>query len=49
MIKKEILLRINSRITPEQKKFLKTEAKRLKIGEGELHRNIVAFYMNSHK
>lgn len=47
--KKETLIRINSRITKEQKLFLKNEAKRLNVGEGELHRRIVDFYIISIK
>lgn len=47
--KKEVMTRMNSRIRPDQKKFIKAEAKRLKIGEGDLHRKIVDFYMNSNK
>jgi hypothetical protein len=49
LTKKEILTRINSRVRADQKKFLKAEAKRLKIGEGELHRKIVDFYMSKNK
>ena len=40
---------MNSRIRPDQKKFIGTEARKLKITEGELHRKIVDFYMNSNK
>ena len=46
---KKTTVRINSRVTPAQKQFLKTEAKRLKIGEGELHRRIVDFYIVSNQ
>ena len=46
---KDTFIRINSRVTREQKKFLKIEAKRLKIKEGELHRRIVDFYISNNK
>lgn len=49
LTKKEVLTRMNTRVTPEQKKFLKKEAKRLKITEGELSRRIVAFYIDNNK
>lgn len=46
--KEETMVRINSRIFPGQHEFIKAEAKRLKIGEGELHRMIIQDYI-SHK
>lgn len=44
----ETLVRINSRITKEQHKFAKLEAKRLKIKEGNMHRIIFDFYIKNH-
>jgi len=46
--KKEILPRINSRVTPEQVAFIKKVSKKMKIGEGELHRIIIDAYMKTH-
>ena len=43
----DIFVRMNSRITKAQKKFIKQEAKRLKIKEGELHRQMIDFYIES--
>lgn len=41
-MKKQItLVRINSRVTPEQLKFIKDQAKKLKISEGHVLRNIL--------
>jgi len=45
---KETLVRINSRITPEQHKFTKAEAKKLKISEGQMHRVVFDFYIKNH-
>lgn len=47
--KKETFVRINSRIRKDQHKNIKVEAKKLKISEGELHRNIVDFYFANKK
>ncbi len=48
MKKKTIELeRINSRVRPDQKKFIKKEAKRLKVGEGALHRAIIDYYITN--
>ena len=47
--KTEVLIRINSRITPDQHKFFKAEAKRLKIKEGEMHRIAFDFYIQKHE
>jgi hypothetical protein len=44
--KKETLVRINTRVPREQKKWIKSKAKELKIGEGDLHRIIIDHYMN---
>ena len=45
----ELTVRINSRVTPEQKQYIKDYAQKKKIKEGELHRMILASYMKSHK
>lgn len=45
----EELVRINSRVRPDQHKFIKKTAKRMKIGEGELHRIIIDDYKNNLK
>ena len=39
------LERINSRVRPDQRKFIKKEAKKLKIGEGTLHRIIIDYFI----
>jgi hypothetical protein len=44
--KKETLVRINTRIPKEQKKWIKDEAKKRDIGEGDLHRIIIRYYMD---
>lgn len=51
MKKKKIieLERINSRVRPDQRKFIKKVAKKQKIGEGELHRDIIDFYISHYK
>ena len=46
---KEKLVRINSRIFPHQYKFVKVLAKSSKKGEGEIHREIIQFYIDKHK
>lgn len=38
--------RINTRITPEQHKFVKEEASRTKRTEGEIFRLALEFYIN---
>lgn len=47
-VTKETLIRINSRLTPVQHKFAKSEAKKLKISEGEMHRVVFDFYIKNH-
>ncbi len=42
-------VRINSRITTEQHKFAKDEAKKRKINEGDMHRLIFDFYITNYK
>lgn len=45
-MKKQItMVRINSRITPEQAKFIKEQAKKLKISEGQVLRDILTKLM----
>ena len=48
---KEKLVRINSRFLPYQHKFIKDLAKKSKgkKGEGEIHREIIQFYIDKHK
>ena len=43
-----VLIRINTRVFPEQHKFIKNLAKKMKCGEGELHREIIANYITRH-
>ena len=40
------MTRINTRITPEQHKFIKAEAKNRKRTEGEIFRLALDFYIN---
>ncbi len=47
--KNETLVRINSRVTPQQHKYVKDKAKKDKKGEGEIHREIIQFYIDKHK
>jgi len=47
--KPEQTVRLNSHVRPDQKMFIKREAKRLKLGEGEINRMIIDFYMKKHK
>ncbi len=42
-------VRINSRIPEKQYLFIKKRAKNRDIGDGELHREIIKFYMDHHK
>ncbi len=46
---KEKLIRINSRVLPHQYRFVKSLAKKAKKGEGEIHREIIQFYIDKHK
>ena len=47
MIDKEIkTVRINSRVRPDQKEYIKAWAKRHKISEGETHRLIIDAFIN---
>lgn len=45
----EKTVRINSRVFEHQHKFVKSEAKKQKKSEGELHREIIQFYIDNHK
>jgi hypothetical protein len=46
---KEKFTRINSRISKEQHAFIKAQAKKLKMTEGELHRMIIEEYMKTNQ
>ena len=47
-IKKEKMIRMNSNIRPDQYEFIKKEAKKLRLHDGELHRLIIDEYINNH-
>ena len=47
--KQPTMVRINTRVSPEQQKFIKDLAKKLGCGEGELHRSIIAYYIKHYK
>lgn len=47
--KKEKVVRSNTRITPEQSKFIKELAKKTGNSEGEVFREIIQFYIDNHK
>ena len=47
--KKETLVRINTRVPRKQLMWIKSKAKELKIGDGQLHRIIIDHYMNTIK
>lgn len=50
MKKKNIsLVRLNSRVKPGHLAFVKAEAKRLKVSEGEANRIIIDFYIKNKK
>ena len=40
------MARINTRITPDQHKYIKALAKKRKQTEGEIFREIISFYKN---
>ena len=48
-MKQEQFVRMNSRITKDQKKFVKSEAKKRGISEGKFHRSIIDYIMNTQK
>ncbi len=39
--------RVNTRIREDQKKFIKSKAKKEGLTEGEVHREIIDFYINT--
>jgi hypothetical protein len=41
-----VLVRINSRIRPDQLAFIKRLSKKGGLSEGEIHRNIIDSFMN---
>lgn len=49
MIDKIPLLRMNSRIRKDQKKYIRDIAKSKKVGDGVIHREIIDYYINNHK
>lgn len=46
--RKEVLIRMNTRVSKEQVKFIKAEAKRLKISEGSALRGIIDRHIKSY-
>lgn len=46
-INKEKMVRMNSNIRPDQYQFVKEEAKKRKMHDGELHREIIDAYINN--
>lgn len=46
---KENFVRVNSRVEVKHHSFIKAEAKRLKVTEGEALRVIIDFYMDNKK
>jgi len=49
MENKNTLVRIYPGVRRDQKKFIKDEAKKLKVGEGEMHRIIIDYYIKNKK
>lgn len=47
--KSKTMVRVNTRIRPEQLVFVKAEAKKNNVTEGEMFRTIVEFYMKQPK
>jgi len=47
--KKDTMQRINSRVRRDQFKSVRAEAKKLKVGEGEMHRIIIDYYFSKNK
>ncbi len=47
--KPEVMIRINTRIRPEQYRFVKSLAGERNMGEGEVHREIIDFYIAKSK
>jgi hypothetical protein len=48
-IKRECMVRINTRILPVQSKFIKAQAKKAKITEGDVLRAIISMHMQDVK
>lgn len=42
------MVRVNSRIRKDQHKFIKDYAKKNEIFEGEVHRNIIDYFIKKH-
>ena len=40
------MVRVNTRVREDQKKFVQTKARRKKLTEGEVFRLIIDFYIN---
>lgn len=49
MDNKNTLVRVYPGVRRDQKKFIKDEAKKKKVGEGEMHRIIIDYYINKNK
>lgn len=49
VVKKEKMDRLNSYVPVEQKKFIKDTAKKNSLGEGEVTRIIIQFYIDNNK
>lgn len=47
--KKQKMVRMNSHIRPDQDQFVKELAKKRKIYDSELHREIIDFYIKNYK
>jgi len=47
--KRQPMIRINSRVEPHQHKFIKSEAKRLNLTEGEVLRSIIQGHINNNE
>jgi len=45
-LKRGTMVRTNTRIWPDQDKFIKKLAKDGKVGVGEVHRTIIDYYIN---
>ena len=43
--KKETTVRLNSHVRPDQKEFIKKEAKKHNLSEGQINRAIIDYYM----
>jgi len=49
MDNKNTLVRVYPGVRRDQKKFIKDEAKKKKVGEGEMHRIIIDYYIKNNK